>query len=117
MKLKELFEEFGEIISLSIPKTGANFGFVCFKEPEQAQAAIAGLHNVQVDEGGPLEVKEHLKKAELKKREQNELKKIFEQKETEDYTRKVSISGLRIPDSITDEVAKTAETDFAKLSD
>lgn len=41
-KLREIFSEYGEVTSLSIPNPAKGFGYVCFRTHESAQLAIDG---------------------------------------------------------------------------
>jgi len=58
-KLRELFEQFGEITSAVVMQDNENrskgFGFVCFKTPDQATKAVTEM-NSKIVEGKPLYV-------------------------------------------------------------
>ncbi len=73
-RLRAVFEEFGEVMSLSIPNPSRRFGYVCFKTHEEAALAIEKVNGTEIDEGGPLNVTRHLKKSELMKKSVDEVK-------------------------------------------
>eukprot|EP01137_Pigoraptor_chileana_P027704 Opistho-2@10600 len=66
-KLREKFEAFGPITSLTIMRDAENkskgFGFVCFDGHESASKAVEGLNGVEID-GKPIFVSRAQKKAE-----------------------------------------------------
>lgn len=66
-KLKELFAEFGSIESAQVQKDGEgktkDYGYVCFKEPAQAEAAIKAMDKKVLD-GKFLIVNFHISKKE-----------------------------------------------------
>lgn len=59
VKLKEIFTQYGEVVSCKIMRDDKNiskgFGFVCFSTPEEAHKAISDPHN-KVINGKPLYV-------------------------------------------------------------
>lgn len=51
--LREMFQEFGEIISCVVSVDGdgksKGFGFVCFKDPDNAEAAVKAMHGKETN--------------------------------------------------------------------
>lgn len=45
LKLKELFQQYGDVTSVSIPDKANHKGYVCFKSQEQAEVALNALNN------------------------------------------------------------------------
>lgn len=65
--LRKLFEEFGEITSAVVKKSGsddlfANTGYVCFKESSSATEAIKKLNKQKQTDGGFMFVSYHISK-------------------------------------------------------
>jgi polyadenylate-binding protein len=54
--LRDLFAKFGEIESVHVQRDDQNqlkdYGYVCFKEPEHAEAAMTEMNKKQLEEGG-----------------------------------------------------------------
>jgi RNA recognition motif-containing protein len=63
-----MFREFGELESVSIPKgeNGAlrDFGYVCFKKPEDAEKALEALNKKPLENGQFLIVNQFISKRE-----------------------------------------------------
>lgn len=68
-KLREMFAEHGEIQSTHVQKgtdseTLTNKGFVSFKQPESAKAALDAMHQKQMPDGSYLLVSRHISRRE-----------------------------------------------------
>lgn len=79
-KLEELFKKFGEVSSVKIDLDQKNesrgFGFVCFKNTEDAKNAINSLNNHKLDNGTELYVARFEKKSERTRKLKMEMGKV-----------------------------------------
>lgn len=68
--LKDLFADFGEIVSAVVQKSEdgnlREFGYINFKEPEAAQKAVDGMHKKKLADGNHLIVSRHISKQDNK---------------------------------------------------
>jgi polyadenylate-binding protein len=107
-KLKEIFAEFGEITSHIVMKnddgSSRGFGFVCFKEPGQAQQAVQ-LKNGSDYNGRTLYVGRAIKKADR----MEQLRSQFDRKKTDKSSRYavgVNLYVKNLDDSIDDDALR-----------
>lgn len=117
--LHQAFSEFGEITSsrVMIDETGKSkgFGFVCFKEPESAEAAVNALHGKDLDGGKTLFVGRAQKKGERLA----ELREKFERQRQERmnrYQTGVNLYVKNLDDGIDDEKLRAEFVQFGSIT-
>ncbi|PAA46230.1 hypothetical protein BOX15_Mlig009946g3 [Macrostomum lignano] len=113
-----MFSEFGEITSsrvmLDETGKGKGFGFVCFKEPESAEAAVSALNGKEIN-GKTLYVGRAQKKGER----QAELREKFERQKQERmnrYQTGVNLYVKNLDDTIDDEKLKAEFASFGNIT-
>jgi polyadenylate-binding protein len=118
-KLDKLFEKYGEITSSAImtDAEGKNkgFGFVAFKEAEDAEKAVDALNEFQV-EGS--EKKLFVCRAQKKGERSAELKRRFEMAKAERMQRYqgVNLYVKNLDDSVDDETLRKSFEEFGKIT-
>lgn len=117
--LYSTFAEFGEITSskVMIDETGKSkgFGFVCFKQPESAEAAVNALNGKELSGGRTLYVGRAQKKGER----QAELREKFERQKLERmnrYQTGVNLYVKNLDDTIDDEKLKAEFVQFGNIT-
>lgn len=113
-----MFSEFGEITSSRVMSDdsgkGKGFGFVCFKEPESAEAAVNALNNKEIN-GKTLYVGRAQKKGER----QAELREKFERQKQERmnrYQTGVNLYVKNLDDTIDDEKLRAEFVPFGNIT-
>lgn len=108
--LREMFEEFGEIISccVSVDAEGNSkgFGFVCFKDPDSAEKAAEALHGKEIN-GRQL----YVNRAQKKEERQEELKQRLEKQRADrqsKYARGVNLYVKNLDDNVDDQTLESA---------
>ncbi|PAA94415.1 hypothetical protein BOX15_Mlig030728g1, partial [Macrostomum lignano] len=115
----QAFSEFGEITSsrVMVDEAGKSkgFGFVCFKEPESAEAAVNALHGKELDGGKTLYVGRAQKKGERLA----ELREKFERQRQERmnrYQTGVNLYVKNLDDGIDDEKLRAEFVQFGNIT-
>lgn len=116
--LREMFEEFGEIKSCCVEKDSEGkskgFGFVCYGEPEQAEAAVKTMHGKELN-GRVL----YASRAQRKEERQEELKQRLEKQRAErqsKYTSGVNLYVKNLDDNIDDEALKNEFSRYGPIT-
>lgn len=116
--LKELFSEFGEIKSACIMRDeegkSKGFGFVCFNDPDHAEAAVNTLNGKEIN-GSVLYVNRAQRKAER----QEVLRQQFEKQRNEriaKYAAGINLYVKNLDDSIDDARLKEAFGKYGKIT-
>nr|NP_001088471.1 uncharacterized protein LOC495336 [Xenopus laevis]AAH84798.1 LOC495336 protein [Xenopus laevis] len=117
-KLKEMFTEFGEIKSACVMKDSEGkskgFGFVCYLNPEHAEAAVAAMHGKEIG-GRSL----YASRAQRKEERQEELKLRLEKQKAErrsKYVSNVNLYVKNLDDEIDDERLKEIFSKYGPIS-
>lgn len=117
VKLKEMFEKYGEITSAVCARgeegKSRGFGFVNFKEPEAAERAVKALHDSEFN-GKKLFVGRFQKRAERS----NVLKKMYEERKQERNNRYMGINLYikNLDDTIDDEKLRKEFVSFGTIT-
>ncbi|VDD75608.1 unnamed protein product [Mesocestoides corti] len=115
---KQIFSEFGEIKSACIMRDSEGksrgFGFVCFADPDHAEAAVNSLNGKEIN-GQPLYVNRAQRKAER----QEILRQQFEKQRVErlsKYAAGINLYVKNLDDSVNDARLKEAFSKFGKIT-
>lgn len=117
VKMKEMFEKYGEITSAVCARgeegKSRGFGFVNFKEPEAAERAVKALHDSEFN-GKKLFVGRFQKRAERS----NVLKKMYEERKQERNNRYMGINLYikNLDDTIDDEKLRKEFVSFGTIT-
>ncbi|VDL63654.1 unnamed protein product [Hymenolepis diminuta] len=116
--LKELFVEFGEIKSACIMKDeqgkSKGFGFVCFINPDSAEAAVNAMNNKEVN-GQTL----YVSRAQRKEERQELLRQQYEKQRSErlsKYSQGTNLYVKNLDDTIDDARLKDAFSKYGKIT-
>lgn len=116
VKLKDMFEKYGEITSAVcalVDGKSKGFGFVNFKEPEAAERAVKDLHDTEFN-GKKLFVGRFQKKAERS----NVLKKLYDERKQERNNRYMGINLYikNLDDTIDDDKLRKEFVSFGTIT-
>ncbi|VDO11050.1 unnamed protein product [Rodentolepis nana] len=116
--LKKLFLEFGEIKSACVMKDelgkSKGFGFVCFINPDSAEAAVSAMNNKEVN-GANL----YVSRAQRKEERQELLRQQYEKQRNErlsKYAQGTNLYVKNLDDTVDDERLKEAFGKYGKIT-